>query len=92
MIKEVSAKIRLSIKGRNFVLVWDDEKASPAPCLRCALWRDICRKEPCYTLVEVCNHLTEEPNTFFVEDKPEEESCDASESPISLFDPYADAL
>lgn len=92
MIKEVSTKIRLTIKDRVFVLVWDDEKNSPAPCLRCALMEDICKKEPHYTLLQVCDHLVEEPNTFFIEDKPVEESADADSSPISLFDPYADAL
>lgn len=92
MIKEVSAKIRLTVKDRIFVLVWDDEKNSPAPCLRCALLEDVCRKEPRYSLLHLCNHLVSEPNTFFIEDKPEEETADADSSPISLFDPYADAV
>lgn len=92
MIKEVLAKIRLTIKDRVFVLVWDDEKTSPAPCLRCALMKDICSKEPRYSLLQVCDYYVEESNTFFIEDKPEEETADADSSPISLFDPYADAL
>lgn len=92
MIKEVSAKIRLTIKDRVFVLMWDDEKNSPAPCLRCALMEVVCKKEPRYSLLQICDFLPEEPNTFFIEDKPEEDSADADSSPISLFDPYADAL
>lgn len=92
MIKEVLAKIRLTIKDRVFVLVWDDEKTSPAPCLRCALMEDICSKEPRYSLLQVCDYYVEESNTFFIEDKPEEETADADSSPISLFDPYADPL
>lgn len=92
MIKEVSAKIRLSFKGRSFVLVWDDENFSPSPCLRCALKEPICSYDPSFNLFQLCDYLTEESNTFFIEDKPEEESADADSSPISLFDPYADAL
>lgn len=92
MIKEVSAKIRLTIKDRVFALVWDDEKTSPASCLRCALLKDICSKEPRYSLLLLCNDIVEEANTFFVEDVPDEETVDADSSPISLFDPYADAL
>ena len=92
MIKEVSAKIRLTIKDRVFVLVWDDEKCSPAPCLRCALWENICKQEPHYSLLMICDYIVEEQNTFFVEQKPEEESCDAGESPISLYDPYANPV
>ena len=92
MIKEVSSKIRLTIKDRVFVLVWDDEKNSPAPCLRCALLEDVCRKEPKYSLLNVCNHMVEEQNTFFIEDKPEEESADADTCPSFLINPYNDAL
>lgn len=92
MIKEVSSKIRLTIKDRVFVLVWDDEKNSPAPCLRCALMEHVCKKEPRYSLLQICDFLPEEPNTFFIEDKPAEESCDTVESPISLYDPYADPV
>lgn len=92
MIKEVLEKTRLTIKDRVFVLVWDDEKNSPAPCLRCALMDDICRKEPRYSLLQLCEYSVEEPNTFFIEDKPDEESADAESSPISMFEPYNDAL
>lgn len=92
MIKEVSSKIRLTIADRVFVLVWDDEKDSPAACLRCALLEDICRKEPRYSLLHLCADCVAEPNTFFIEDKPAEESCDTVEPPISLFEPYNDAL
>lgn len=92
MIKEVSTKIRLTIKDRVFVLMWDDEKNSPAPCLRCALMEDVCKKEPRYSLLQLCDYLVEEPNTFFIEDKPDEESADAESNPISVIDPYNDAL
>lgn len=85
MIKEVSAKIRLSIKGRTFVLVWDDEKFSPAPCLRCALMEANCIKNPSYSLLQICDFLVEEPNTFFIEDMPEEESCDLNPEFTPLF-------
>lgn len=92
MIKEVSAKTRLTIKDRVFVLVWDDEKKSPAPCLRCALYEGVCREEPHFSLLQLCYYLTEEENTFFIEDKPEEESADADTCPSFLIDPYNDAL
>lgn len=87
MIKEVSSKTRLTIKDRVFVLVWDDEKYSPAPCLRCALMEPVCRKEPHYSLLQLCDFLTEEPNTFFIEETPEEESCDLNPEFTPLFVP-----
>lgn len=92
MIKEVSAKVFLTIKDRTFVLVWDDEKTSPAGCLRCALFEHVCGRKPRYSLAQLCRNLVEEPNTFFIEIKPEEEDADADSSHVSLFDPYADPV
>lgn len=67
MIKEVSSKTRLIVKGRVYVLVWEDGKCYPSPCERCALFRNSCRPDTEYSLQYLCDTLQEEFNTYFVE-------------------------
>lgn len=69
MVKEVVSKTRLIIKGCVYVLVWEDGKCYPSPCERCALFRIACRPDTDCSLQYLCDTLQEEPNTYFVERK-----------------------
>ena len=72
MIKVVSSKTKLSMKGRSFELMWEDGICDPSPCEHCALFREACTPDTDYSLQFLCDTLQAEPNTFFIEIKPEE--------------------
>lgn len=84
--------ISLSIKGRTFDLMWDDDNNESAACLRCALKDWVCQMKPASSLVPLCATIVEEPDTFFVERLVDSEDSDVSSDFVSQFDPYADAL
>lgn len=67
MIQIVPSKTQLSIMGRSFELVWDDDKGFYSTCERCALLGLICSKEPKYSLLALCATMQAVPNTYFVE-------------------------
>ena len=67
MIKKVSSETAVMIKGRTFVLVWDDNFESASSCDKCAFKDTLCKEERVASLVHLCEHIQEEPDTFFVE-------------------------
>lgn len=67
MIKKVSSETAIMIKGRTFVLVWDDNFEGASSCGKCAFKDAVCKEERGSSLVHLCEHIQEEPDTFFVE-------------------------
>lgn len=70
MIKQVSTKTVLFIKGRKFVLLYDESFEGKSTCFKCAFKDNICLENHDYGLVRLCDHLQCEPDTFFVEIEP----------------------
>ena len=70
MIKQVSSKTILSIKGRQFVLLYDESFEGNSVCFKCAFKDEICHENRANGLVYLCDALQEEPDTFFVEIEP----------------------
>lgn len=71
MEKKVESGTALIIKGRTFELVWENETEGFNPCHHCALYKEICVPRRGSTLVDLCDSMQAEPNTYFVERKPE---------------------
>ena len=71
MIKQVQERISVSIKGKVFKLVYDAEHSVLSACQRCALMGDVCKGSRDMSLLCLCATIVEEPETFFVEYKPE---------------------
>lgn len=67
MIKKVSSETAVMIKGRRFVLLWDENFESASSCEKCAFKDVVCQEERGSSLVHLCEHIQEEPDTFFVE-------------------------
>ncbi len=67
MIKQVNSKTVLFMKGRKFVLLYDDSFEGDSSCNDCAFKDDICHEERGYGILHLCATIQEEPNTFFVE-------------------------
>lgn len=67
MIKQVDSKTVLFMKGRKFVLLYDESFDGDSPCFKCAFKDNICHENQYEGLVHLCDHLQEEPSTFFVE-------------------------
>ena len=67
MIKKVSSETAVIIKGRRFVLLYDDDFEGQSSCDKCALKDVLCKEERVASLVHLCEHIQEEPDTFFVE-------------------------
>lgn len=71
MIKQVQERISVSIKGKVFKLVYDADHSELSACQRCALMGDVCKGSRDMSLLCLCATIVEEPETFFVEYKPE---------------------
>lgn len=71
MIKQVQERISVSIKGRLFKLVYDAEDNEKSACDRCALLGEVCKGLGNMSILSLCATIVEEPETFFVEYKPE---------------------
>lgn len=71
MIKQVHERISVSIKGKVFKLVYDADHSELSACQRCALMGDVCKGSRDMSLLCLCATIVEEPETFFVEYKPE---------------------
>lgn len=67
MIKKVSSETTVMIKGRRFVLLYDDDFEGQSSCEKCAFKDIVCSEERGSSLVHLCDHIQGEPNTFFVE-------------------------
>lgn len=67
MIKQVHERISVSIKGKVFKLVYDDDSKEFSACQRCALLGDVCKGSRDMSLLCLCANIVEEPETFFVE-------------------------
>ena len=71
MIKQVRERISVSIKGKVFKLVYDADNNERSACDRCALLGDVCKGSRDMSLLSLCATIVEEPETYFVEYKPE---------------------
>lgn len=71
MIKQVQERISVSIKGKVFKLVYDADHSELSACQRCALMGDVCKGSRDMSLLCLCATIVEEPETFFIEYKPE---------------------
>ena len=67
MIKQVHERISVSIKGKVFKLVFDEDPNEFSACQRCALMGDVCKGSIDKSLLCLCATIVEEPETFFVE-------------------------
>lgn len=67
MIKQVRERISVSIKGKMFKLVYDEDFNEKSACDRCALLGEVCKGTRDMSLLCLCATIVEEPETFFVE-------------------------
>ena len=67
MIKQVRERISVSIKGKVFKLVYDEDFNEKSACDRCALLGEVCKGSRDMSLLCLCASIVEEPETFFVE-------------------------
>lgn len=67
MVRPVEEGITVTIKGRLFELVWDDEDPDYPTCFTCALRNEVCKTCHDVNLTALCYIIVEEPNTFFIE-------------------------
>ena len=67
MERPVSEGITITILGRLFELVWDDDKAANHPCENCALRDEVCKTYKDVNLMALCIYIVQEPNTYFIE-------------------------
>lgn len=70
MIKKVSSETVIIIKGRRFVLLYDESFEGKSSCDKCAFKDIVCKEDRFSSLVHLCDHIQGEPNTFFVEINP----------------------
>lgn len=67
MVRPVSEGITVTILGRLFELVWDDDRAASHPCENCELRDEVCKASKDVNLMALCDYIVQEPNTFFIE-------------------------
>lgn len=67
MVRPVTEGITVTIKGRLFELVWDDDITTYPCCDQCVLLDEVCKTARDVNLMALCVYLVEEPNTFFIE-------------------------
>lgn len=71
MIMNVEEHVSLSINGRQFDLVWDGPDFQGHACYKCALLGNVCKASRNDSLLALCCNLVAEPETYFIERKPE---------------------
>ena len=71
MIMNVEEHISLDINGRHFDLVWEGPDFEGHACYKCALLGNVCKASRNDSLLALCCHNVQEPETYFVERKPE---------------------
>lgn len=67
MERPVSEGITITIKGRLYELVWDDEEPGYPSCFVCALKDEVCKRCRNVNLTALCVVLVQEPDTYFIE-------------------------
>ena len=67
MVRPCEEGITVTIKGRLFVLVWDDDFTAYSTCEICALRNEVCKTYRETNLIALCAFLVQEPGTYFVE-------------------------
>jgi hypothetical protein len=67
MVRPVTEGITVTIKGRLFELVWDDENRFYSPCQLCAFTSEVCKDSYAANLIPLCSILVQEPGTYFIE-------------------------
>lgn len=71
MNQRVKEEISVRIKNRTFDLVWNPDELGSSACNQCALLGGVCKGTRDLSLLALCATIVEEPETFFVESKPE---------------------
>lgn len=71
MIYDVEEHDSLSINGRQFDLVWDGPEFQGHSCYKCALLGSVCKASRNDSLLALCCNLVGEPETYFIERKPD---------------------
>ena len=71
MISNVEEHVSLSINGRQFDLVWDGPDFEGHACYKCALLGNVCKASRNDSLLALCCNIVAEPETYFIERKPE---------------------
>lgn len=71
MIMNVEEHVSLDINGRHFDLVWEGPDFEGHACYKCALLGNVCKASRNDSLLALCCHLVQEPETYFIERKPE---------------------
>ena len=67
MVRPVTEGITVTIKGRLFELVWDDENRFYSPCQLCTFDGEVCKDSHSENLIPLCCTLVQEPGTYFIE-------------------------
>lgn len=67
MVRSVTEGITVTIKGRLFELVWDDDFTTYPSCEKCVLRNEVCKTYRDFNLAALCVILVQEPNTYFIE-------------------------
>lgn len=67
MVRPVTEGITVTILGRLFELVWDDDRTADHPCDCCVLRDEVCKTYKDVNLMALCIYIVQEPNTFFIE-------------------------
>ena len=67
MVRPVAEGITVTIKGRLFELVWDDDDIDYPSCFVCALRNEVCKTNHDINLTALCIIIVQEPNTYFIE-------------------------
>jgi hypothetical protein len=71
MIYDVEEHVSLSLNGRQFDLVWEGPGFEGHSCYKCALLGNVCKASRNDSLLALCCNLVGEPETYFIERKPE---------------------
>lgn len=70
MIMNVEEHVSLTINGRQFDLVWDGPDFEGHACHKCALLGNVCKASRNDSLLALCANIVQEPETYFIERKP----------------------